>query len=692
MAKRDDELSGKSGVSKKVLEIAADVEKGFTDQRNRVDEIMDYWDAYNCELGPKQFYDGNSKIFVPLIKDAVTARKTRFVNQMFPQSQRNVEVTTENGDIPHATMALLEHYVRRTQLRTRIMPALVINGDVEGQYSLYVGWKTLKRNTVKRVEKEITSSDGAGIGESVDDIEEEEYEEGMPDISIIPDADLLILPITVDTVDDAIEAGGSVTILRRWSKAKIRDLIKSKDLDKSKGESLLENMNKVSAGNEEKKDTAKELAEAAGIKGKGKHALVYEIWTKMKVEGEYTLCRIYFGGQDQVLSVKRCPYWCDQVPVITAPAEKVANVAKGRSQIADVIDLQIFANDQVNEGADTAHFSAMPIIMTDPEKNPRVGSMILGLASIWETNPNDTKFAQFPELWKSAFERVAECKNQIFQSLGVNPSMIPQGGGRKKMSQAEVANEQQVDILTTADAVTVLEEGILTPLLQRMAEYDHQFRDKPLTVRQYGEVGVRAVMQDVEPIQMNRRFEFRWFGVEAARNAAQVQQQIAMANVFKEVPPQMYAGYRLDLAPLMVQLAENAFGPRLAPLVFKSIKDELSVPPEMENQLLMQGMDVEVHPTDEDPQHLEAHMQLLQGGDEHGVIRAHIMKHQQQMQMKVQAQAQAMQGGPGGGGGGEGPQAGAQPQPGRNMKGPPGAINHDRMASAGAPVMPRKMG
>ena len=284
MARRDDELSGKSGVSKKVLEIARDVEKGFTDQRDRSDDIQDYWDAYNCKLGEKQFYNGNSRIFVPIIKDAITARKTRFVNQMFPQSQRYVEVTTTDADIPHALMAILEHYVRKTKLRTRVMPALSVNGDVEGQYSLYVGWKENKRNVVRKVQKPI-EVDGLQHGDvdQVEDIEESEEVDAGPDIQVLADNDLLILPSTVDTIEEAIEAGGSVTILRRWSKAKIAQLIKDKDIDKSKGEALIESMNKVSNGESERRNTAKDLADAAGIKAKGKHALVYEIWAKLKI-------------------------------------------------------------------------------------------------------------------------------------------------------------------------------------------------------------------------------------------------------------------------------------------------------------------------------------------------------------------------------------------------------------------------
>ena len=110
-----------------------------------------------------------------------------------------------------------------------------------------------------------------------------------------------------------------------------------------------------------------------------------------------------------------------------------------------MIDIQVLANDATNEGADAAHFSAMPIIMTDPEKNPKVGTMVLGLASIWETSPKDTQFAQFPDLWNAAIERVAACKSEIFQTLGVNPSMIAQGSGSKsgKRNQAEMATEQQ---------------------------------------------------------------------------------------------------------------------------------------------------------------------------------------------------------------------------------------------------------
>ena len=99
---------------------------------------------------------------------------------------------------------------------------------------------------------------------------------------------------------------------------------------------------------------------------------------------------------------------------------------------------------------------------------------------------------------------------------------------------------------------------------------------------------------------------------------------------------------------------------------------------------------VRAHAQDNDPQHLQEHMTILQSGDPTGVIRAHIQEHQHQMKLKEQAQAQAMmqqQGGPPGGG----TPGGAQVVGPHAPKGPPGAINADQMARAGAPGMPRKM-
>jgi len=294
---------------------------------------------------------------------------------------------------------------------------------------------------------------------------------------------------------------------------------------------------------------------------------------------------------------------------------------------------------------------------------------------------------------------VQAAKTDIFQVLSVSPAAIAQstGGPGKKRNQAEIANEQQVDILSTADVCTNLEDEILTPLLRWFVELDHQYRDQAITVRQYGQMGLRAGMEEIPLIQVDRRFEFRWFGVEAARNTQMMQQQIAAVNVAKGFPPEMLKGYEINAVPFLTQMFENAFGPRIAPEIFKDIKSQLAIDAEMENELILGSMlALPVHELDDDKQHMQVHLQGLQqdpGGDPSGAMREHMIYHRMQMNKKLQAQQQAiagMQRGAPGGSGGSGPgvagtpRPGAQPAPPRGGQNPPGAIHQDRMQDASA--------
>lgn len=690
--KRDEEISLTEKLKDDLLKLYDDVEKGYSDQRNRVDDILDNWDIYNCRLGDKQFYAGNSKIFLPFVKDAIDARVTRFGNQLFPQSNRCVEVITGEQDHPWALQALIETYVRKAKLRTRVVPAMLRNGDVEGQYSLYVSWREHKRKAAFRVKKQPTT-DGLEnpAAEPVMDVEDREVVDAYPKVEVLSDSDLLILPTTVDSVEEALEAGGLAAIIRRWTKGKIKKLIAEGEIDEEEGESLVESMS--AEQKDPKLDMKKELADVAGVKAGGKKAVVYEVWTYLKIKDQMRLCRIYMCGNDRILSCRLNPYWNDRCPVITAPVDKIAGVIKGVSPASAVADLQIFANDTINEGADTAHFSAMPIVMTDPLSNSRVDSMVLGLGAVWDADPNKTRIVEFPDLWRDSMERAGAIKEQIFQTLGVNPAMVPNqtGGKDKKKNQAEIANEQQVDILTTADAVTNIADSILTPLIVWFVELDHQFRDDKTTIRVYGEMGQEAIEEEVEPLELTETYEFRWFGVESARNAAQMQQQIAWVNVVKELPPQMYPDYTLDLTPLIIQGTENVFGARIAPLIFKR-KTQNSVDPEIENEALEWGHMMPVHPTDDDAQHLQVHLAgAKMTGDPHGTFRQHMMGHLAQMQAKSQGAMPGQEPPPQGAQAAPpGPRPGAQPAMPRQMKQPEGAIPHDSMPRAGAVPMPRR--
>lgn len=690
---RADELSEGIDVREALLDVFKDIEKGFDQQAERSDANMDWWDVYNCQLGNNQFYNGNSKIFVPIVYNAVNARKTRFVNQLFPSNGRYVEVTTEDGTLPQTEMALLEHYIRQGKLRTRVAPALAKNADIEGQMTVQVGWEEKRRHVVYKVRKQPEGEDGAPEDdEEIDDIQEEEIVSGGPHVEVVADSDLLVLPSTANSTDQALADGGSVTTICRWTKTKLKKMIKSGEMDTDAAKDMLEEL--TSKDDSQKPDKAKDMVDAAGIKGdgRGKFALIYRTWVMLTIKGERRICLAYYGGKDRVLSCKRNPYWSDRIDIISAPSDKVDGSFKGVSRVKFVADLQYQANDACNEGMDSAAYALMPIVMTDPEKNPKTGSMVLALAAVWETSPQDTQFSKFPPLWKDALEIIASCQATIFQTLSVNPAQITQANNpkSKKPNQAEIANEQQIDILTTTDFVTVMEDEILSPVVSFMMELDHQYRDKELTVREYGETGMLANMLAIPPLSMGKLYQFRWYGVEQARNAQMMQQQIGAINVIKGVPPQMYQGYKIDLGPVLSQMVENLFGPRLAPLTFKDMRRELSFEPQQEDKLLAEGFVTPVHPQDDHMKHVQDHMQAAKTlGDPHGVFKVHIMAHMQALQ--AQQAASAPTGGPpqGGAPGGAGPKPGATPGAQRPAQQPPGAIHADQMKDPAAAPRPQ---
>ncbi len=546
-------------------------------------------------------------------------------------------------------------------------------------------------------------------GEEIDDVAPEDVIEGRPVFEVLHDPDVLVLPATVDSVEEALSVGGSVTLVRRWTKTKIDDMAEMGNIRDDEAKILREEMGKIQHGAPEK-DVEKILAEHIGIRAKGGTATVWETWTMLPLgdDGMYRkggtrrLCRVFFGPGRAQLGAKRNPYWNDRCPLLSCPVEKQAGVFKGDSLVRHVTSLQYEANDAVNEGADAATFSAAPIVRRDPEKSS--GPLVFNIGAIWEGEHGAIELMTFPDLTPRAATRVQMALQAIFQSLGVNPSMLPQQTRSGKPNQAQVAQEQQVDLLTTSEAVKVAVEGILDPAMGWIVDLDYQFRDRPLTVRMFGDLGKQAELQQVAPLQNRAGFSFRWRGGEQVKMQAMMQQQgnaaLAVVRGLRQELGQ--EGYQLHLGPAVQALMQATFGAPLGAQILIDQRHQLTMPQDQENVMLGDGFDVPVHPLDNDAEHLKALMPWLQEtGDPHGTGRVHAQAHLQQMQMKNQAammKAAAGQGGPPGAGqppqggppGAGQPQPGAAPGPPHAVKRPPGAVHPDRSAMTGIIQMPRR--
>lgn len=694
--RRDKDFSTVKKYREQLFDVYEAVVQGFADKNERRQAIERFWQIFNCVRGTQQAYSGENQVYLPLVRDAIEARVTRFTNRLFPRTGQHVEVTSWPGDTPYALMSLLNHYVFRSKLRAKTK-ALLRNGEVEGQYSIYVYWDKVERFITKKVEAQAEIAPGVyDPDETFFDAEDDTIVDERPCIDLIADADLVVLPATIDSIDQAEIVARKLYL----TPSGVRRMIEDGLFTQENGDKLLDLFDQEydDSGADPQHKRQPEMAgvrlrAGQGAGGKSRIAIVYEAWVRMRVGGDVNgkvrWCRVYFGASDLILGATVNPFWNDRCPIISTPAIKIEGSFWGKSRVDAVEQTQYLANDFVNMAADSAMYTLLPIVMTDPEKNPNVGSMVINQAAIWLTNPNDTQFVQMPQLWKDALEFVAACRTQIMGSFGLNPAMMPQGAGPRKPTQAEVAQEQEVALVSIDDEVTTLEDEVYTPLLQFMFELDQQHRDAPLYAKMWGQMGIAAQMQEVPPFAWDDRYEFRWLGVEMAQSVQQVQQMIGGLNILRSLPPVLPDGKRIDLTPIIEAMVNATYGPRLGSRILIDVRDQLSVPAMTENDIMRQGGQMPVHWMDNDVEHLQSHYQAAEmTGDPSGFIRQHMLLHTQQMQQKnMQAMPEGLPGSPGAPAGSPGiagtPRPGAVPQPPTGSQNPPGAIPPDQMQDPG---------
>ena len=149
-----------------------------------------------------------------------------------------------------------------------------------------------------------------------------------------------------------------------------------------------------------------------------------------EVDDEIRLTRTYFAGEeDYPLLQAATPIWCDRCPVISGPVEKIPGVFKGTSLIKPGSDLQIQANDAMNQGADTLSYRLEPGHHCRPGGGGTLGEPDADLGAIWPAARDKAKVMEFPDIGQAPWQSARIARNEIFQSLSVNSGMIP---GRRR--------------------------------------------------------------------------------------------------------------------------------------------------------------------------------------------------------------------------------------------------------------------
>ncbi len=106
---RERDYSQLKAVKEQLDKLYPSIEKAFEDKNEQSSIIDEAWDIYNCVINENQTYNGTSQVYVPLIHDAVNARATRFINMLFPSTDRFSDIVTEDGSSPHELIGLLAY-------------------------------------------------------------------------------------------------------------------------------------------------------------------------------------------------------------------------------------------------------------------------------------------------------------------------------------------------------------------------------------------------------------------------------------------------------------------------------------------------------------------------------------------------------------------------------------------------------
>jgi hypothetical protein len=681
-----------SDVYKAASKLYDKIQRCYDNKQDQIDNIEEYWNIFGAKPDENQQYTGNTQCYIPIVRDCIRARTKRSLAQLFPANHKHVEIMGPTGESTKPQVALLEHYIRKTKLK-ELIRADLIAGDVTGQWNLYVDWTKSYRTIKEIVKKPPSASDGDleiedATAEPEQKVEERDIITEGPDIVPFATEDFVVYPPTCND----IEKSTASSIKLRMSKEKVQQMLDDGIfVGESDAEALIERI--ANPQGKDRKVPEKKRVQDAGIKTDGtyKYALIYEVACNLPLDGLDKPARpalVYFASEHCIVGIIRSPWWSGRRPTLSAATEEVTGSFFGKSLIEAVKFLQWNINDFWNMGMDSGQYALLPITMVDPAKNPQYQSMVMGLAAIWLTDPNSTKFANFPPLWKDAMSIVTGIKAQIMESLDVTEAMLgktPQGRKNNQM----VGNMQQEQQINITDHAKRYEEVILNPLVERMMELDQQFRTESITVFTRGENGARAVAEVIEPQSFGITYEFRWMGTAYQQNMQRLQQMIATMNVLRGVPPEQLNGRRLDICPILEVLIEQTFGPELGPRILIDDRNQFTIPAQLENEMMSNGICLEIHPADDHAKHLQEHnAAAMLTTDPAGVIRTHMQLHLKAMQQKMQAQLGAMQPGgaqgmPGGGppGVAGSPKPGAQPgQP--RMQGPNGSVHPDQMLGA----------
>ena len=618
------------------------INKARENRRSKVEQDWDrYRDVYNMRRSIS-FYDGRSKLFLGILKDAVDTLTRIAKDALLSDPYVSVE-TPIPGKFKDVAVDFYKSLLEdQAKIRTKIS-MLLRQLYIVGTTCAKFGWSEVVRK-VKYREKDET---GKLVIKTKD-----QYECYGPTFDVIDMAHVYVWPETaVDFQGLRMVWEDSTTTfdkLRTKAKKGWYDEINVEEAIANKKDEL-----------ETKKRANSQTAKESGYSDTlaDDELDITELWVKYRLpnaekdEDETWVWVTYCG--ESILRVQENPWWFNTPPYLFAALFREHDYFYGHGVVEGLESWQYMANDLTNQTMDVTTYSLNPITVLDPNLVDDPDLYQFEPMAKWLIAPDAVHFERPPSQLSIEGLNMVRFLINIMQEQSKANAIVSgsprEGLGRAVGTATGVSQLAASGNAAVLDQVEEIEAQMMTPLLKMNEIACHQFMDAAMIIRQMGPDGALLTDQIVEPQDLVLSTDLRWVAsLRLREKMSKSQQMLNLLNIAVGIPPELQRaqGFKINYKELLTDSAAG-IGVENASRYVEDITVSLpGIPPELERELCNAGRKVEAPagmPIEFYVARIQAHMMLPMPNSELAKLRVMELIHSYQAQIEAQQKIMLMQ-------------------------------------------------
>jgi hypothetical protein len=576
-------------VASRAYQLATEyIHSAKTARKNKEAEWLEDLRLWACQNSDAQMYIGRSNLIVPELHNQVESTVGQFQSGLFPNDDYLGCIPTKNTKIEESI-----------QIKEAVFHELDHKNDLPSLSERYNRQKALYGTAfLKPVFEKMMKSVVLKNEKGYDEVRVVPQFQGVK-VNCMDTFHTYVYPETANSVDEALCTFDEAFIPLRLLKQneKYKNTADIHEVHQDFGDYGWVDTIRMNIAN---------LASSNAYRNKA--VLVTELWLDFDIiPGEFVPCVISLANYNNVIEVRRNPFWHQSKPHLMGRYMKgPSGEVYGHSLPERLRSLQYMITDLGNQTMDSLTYTLNPIAIIDPGVAGDVNSFKMQPGARWFANPQGISFQTFPDISQSGFQGMQQVRQMIQQFSDLAPSTAPQLSGKVRSATQASAVQNEIS-QNLKNMIRSDEADVFSPLAARTHWLLKQFQTEEYQIVTQGVEKGQWITKTVNPLTLHKDCIFVWKGSEVAQKSAIRNQQLLSAFNMAVQMEQVMPG-KVELPELYKRVMNDAFD--LKDLnIFIDDKQKLTVDPKIENISLSAGEDCEVNPGDEYGEHMLAHRQ-----------------------------------------------------------------------------------